>query len=276
VPVDVKVRDRIYFQFKYFQPLVNELKAMEGAKYDHTPGIGRSWSIPITERNEYALAFLEGKDPRQPYLSKSPYFEFNDDDLELFTHQRKIAEFILAFKRVLIAGEMGIGKTLPVLIAILNIGGSVLVVAPKSAQAEWKRQLVKFKLEWLRPYLLFSTYESLKKVKIRPDILVFDESVKIKNPLAQRSRVAREFADYIRKVDGYLILLSGSPAPKDPTDYWNQIEVIQPGWIREGSPRKLGLRLGEWTKETTPDGYLICLIKYLIESIFPLILSIRL
>ena len=37
------------------------------------------------------------------------------------------------------------------------------------------------------------------------------------------------------QLDGYVILLSGTPSAKHPTDLWSQCEIAWPGYLREGS-----------------------------------------
>src|SRR5690606_28456247 len=66
-------------------------------------------------------------------------------------------------------------------------------------------------------------------------------------PSSQRSEAAKGLADGIRADwgdEGYVILMSGSPAPKAPTDWWHQCEVAYPGFVREGTLNKFQLRLG--------------------------------
>ncbi|NJL71391.1 MAG: hypothetical protein HC888_07130, partial [Candidatus Competibacteraceae bacterium] len=77
--------------------------------------------------------------------------------------------------------------------------------------------------------------------------IAFDEASRVKNPPAQRSQAARAIADGIRQdhgKDGFVILMSGSPAPKSPLDWWNLCEIACPGFIREGSPEFFQERLG--------------------------------
>ena len=75
---------------------------------------------------------------------------------------------------------------------------------------------------------------------------IFDESSKLKTPTSQRSKAAQRFADMIRAehgFDGYVILMSGTPSPKSPIDWWSQAEIAWPGFLREGSVKALEQRL---------------------------------
>lgn len=54
------------------------------------------------------------------------------------------------------------------------------------------------------------------------DRFVFDESSKIKNRAAAITKAATDFADSVDEV----YLLSGTPAPNCPTEYWSQLRTI--------------------------------------------------
>jgi len=89
------------------------------------------------------------------------------------------------------------------------------------------------------------TYQKLVKLVKSdadpPQGLWLDESSRIKSPTAQRSQAALIMADRIREKygkNGYIILTSGSPAPKSPLDWYNQCETACSGFIKEGSYAK--------------------------------------
>jgi len=77
--------------------------------------------------------------------------------------------------------------------------------------------------------------------------VIFDESQNVKTPNAQRTQSAQKLADAIRDEyghDGYVILMTGTPAPKSPGDWWSQCEIAYPGFVREGSRQAFERRLG--------------------------------
>lgn len=95
----------------------------------------------------------------------------------------------------------------------------------------------------IRPSVI--TYQKLVKLTREnadpPQGLWLDESSRIKSPTAQRSQAALIMANRIREKygeDGFVILTSGSPAPKSPLDWYNQAETACPGFIKEGSYAK--------------------------------------
>jgi SNF2 family DNA or RNA helicase len=117
------------------------------------------------------------------------------------------------------------------------------------------------------------TYEDFRSRHITedncPQFIVFDECHKLKSPTsaqAKQALKASEIMDDIYGNDGYLIMLSGTPAPKDPTDWWMLTEICRPGFLLEGDVSKLRYRLGNmaqnesgyWTvrkDETHPSGW---------------------
>jgi SNF2 family DNA or RNA helicase len=76
--------------------------------------------------------------------------------------------------------------------------------------------------------------------------VIFDESSRCKNISSQRSTQAQKLTDMIRAryhFDGYAILMSGTPSPKKPTDWWSQAEIAWPGFLREGSVKAMERRM---------------------------------
>ena len=79
-----------------------------------------------------------------------------------------------------------------------------------------------------------------------PQGLVCDEISRLKGATAQRTAAVQEVADRIRTrygFEGYVIEMSGTPAPKSPLDWWAPCEIAWPGFLKEGSPKALESRL---------------------------------
>ena len=229
----------IHIYFGYDIDLINELKTFAGSKWN--PDL-KCWTFPDNERNRYCLDILKGK---KKDISIVPE---NFNNLKgRFKHQIEGIEFIISRKRCMLAFEMGLGKTLTA-IEVMNYlfelaeAETWWLVAPFGALQEWKRQLKKWKCKI--NFIVATTYESLQKHmedlpdSFIPDGVIFDETVKIKNRATKRSQTASELCRLVRERNGFIIFLSGAPAPKDPIDWWHQIECIQPGFIREGDPYK--------------------------------------
>lgn len=223
---------------------------MEGSKWDKDK---RAWKIPITERNRYAISFFENG-PDENYYNNGLYDHYlleTNKFPELFPWQREAFAFILAKKRVLIAYKMGLGKTLICIRVMDWLAHYDIVnwwlVAPYGAQKTWQREACKWRASV--DFAVVTTYESLHKyldkATIPPQGVIFDESIKIKNSTSQRSQIAYELCRLMRghSSSSFIIELSGSPSAKKQTDWWHQIEILQPGFVREGNIHKLQNRL---------------------------------
>lgn len=255
-----KEGDRLWLTYGFNKPLTEEVKAMEGSRWHGfmDPPI-KKWSIKDCQRNRFQLSFLAGHNPYASYetdlidyvSSRTPY-----------NHQRFLTRFMLTRHYCIVAAEMGTGKSLAAIEAIEHSGvRNWWWVAPKSALASTYLELDKWKAK-IRPELF--TYDELKKVlenwqegQPPPQGVIFDECSRVKNPTAQRSQAARFMADAIREHygnDGFVIQMSGSPAPKSPADWWHLCEIACPGFIREGTLQKFTARLAVTQKNEGVGG----------------------
>lgn len=257
------VGDRIYFEFGFWKPLNEEIKKMEGRKYHGYDKVNpkKWWSIPVTARNLFQLAYLK---ELNPYARYDAQLVDVHTGRSLYKHQVEMMRHGLTRHYAIWACEMGTGKTLAAISLIEAVipppakivnpyWAEPLVwwIGPKSALAAVKYEFQKWKC-LVRPN--FITYEGLVKAMNQwvdgtkaPRIVIFDESSRLKTPTAQRSQAGLALADGVRKDwgdDGYVILMSGSPAPKSPADWWNQCEVACPGFLVEGNIHTFSQRLG--------------------------------
>jgi SNF2 family DNA or RNA helicase len=146
---------------------------------------------------------------------------------------------------------MGSGKTLAAIEAMEASGlTNWLWVGPRSALASVELEFSKWQ-SFIRPK--FVTYTSLQRhnetwiedVEVYQGI-VFDESSRVKNSVAKRSIASQYLADWVRvehEDDGFVIEMSGSPAPQSPLDWYSQCEIAMPGFLKEGHVNKLKERL---------------------------------
>lgn len=251
---------RYYFHFKFNRGLMGEIKAMEKAQYHgfaEAPNrdvvkrhfnTDKIWSVADTPRNRFQLAYLQGENPYEEY--DKPIESF-DPTRPLYTHQVDMSSFMLTRRKCLIAGEMGTGKTLAAIEVMERSGSSDWwYIAPRSALKAVEREMRKWDSKVIPKFM---TYEGLvKEMKLwedgqkAPFGAIFDESSKAKNQRSQRSQACLALANGIREdhPNGFVILMSGSPAPKSPVDWWHQCEIACPGFLREGTPEKFRLRLG--------------------------------
>ena len=270
--------DRIYLQFKYSKTLIAEIKAMRGNRWHGFDKINprKIWSIEDCPRNHFQLDYLQGK---KPYAHYDAPITKHDYSRPLYYHQKELADFGLTSHHCIIAGEIGVGKTLSA-IEIMEQSGHTnwWYIAPKSGLRAVERELRIWKSA-IRPRMM--TYEALVKwMKERledeeevkaPRGVIFDESSRAKNPNSQRSQACMMLADGIREdwgYEGYIILMSGAPAPKDPTDWWHQCEIACPGYLKEGTQMKFRRRLAiVISKETLAGGSYPSLEAWLDDSL---------
>lgn len=247
--------------------LKEEIKAMTGARF-HSENGEKFWSITDNSRNRFNLDFLDKNKPN-PYAKWKEPFPIYDfprahsgwSEINSYTmrgFQINCASEVIAKRQMLLSLEMGAGKTL-IAISVLDMlmPKECWYVAPAFALHDIKRQFhpatIKNPGGWgCHVWPNFMSYEEMvKELKTwkagrrAPDAVIFDESVQVKTPDSQRSQYALALAEGMRADwDQPLILcMSGAPAPKDPGDFWHQMEIIAPGYLREGNLFKFRNRL---------------------------------
>ena len=254
--------------FPYNKEFLEKFKTtMQGRRWE---GETKSWIVPITPHNLFNLAFWQGDeslfipydtqvtDPNIPDLDK--VIEFLEP-LGLWSHQKNMFLHLLIRRQCIIAGEMRTGKTKPTLAFIEyshlthQLHGAAYWVAPKSAIRGIRQELIKWKKTHL-PIILM-TYDKFRSLFIDKEsipteavsnFIVFDEAHKLKNPNSKQSQAAENLTQLMRTTypDGVtIVLMSGTPSPKDPSDWWNLAAIAQPGYISEGSKLELTKTLAD-------------------------------
>ena len=237
--------DKLKIRFGFNRSLINEIKAMEGARWNPD---GKFWTFKDSTRNWFQLAYLAGHNPYAwydrellPYESKRP----------LYSHQMHLVRHGITYQYVIWAAEMGLGKSLAAIEVMEYFGYSdALYVGPNSALASFLVELDEWESK-IRPHCV--TYDGLKRLIASwrgsakpPRLVLLDESSRVKNPTAQRSQAALQLTEAIRQEHGdkgVVIEMTGTPAPKSPADYFFQCEVAMPGFIKEGTYAKFKARL---------------------------------
>jgi len=255
------VGKRIEFEFPYNKILLSEIKSMKGAKwhgYDD-PNPRKIWSISDCARNRFQIAFLTGVDVYGDY--DKPLLNISPTRTILRVHQVEMFQHMVTRERCIVAGETGVGKTLSAIEAVEHIISRVdeqtnftkkpdiVWIGPRSALAgvklEFRIRGAKFVPRWM-------TYDRMRisvedGTMVTPDIIIFDESSKLKTPTAKRSQAAADIVERMEeKSDGighYVFLMSGTPAPKDPTNWWMPCEIAKAGFLKEGDINKLKQRM---------------------------------
>jgi len=231
---------KIYFLKSPFR-LKDEIKSMQGAKWHgfETENPRKVWSVKDCLRNRIQLQILMGQNPFEFFDQEIKHYEYARP---LMLHQKDMSDAGLTYHFQIWGAEMGVGKTLSAIEVIEKSGRpNWFWVGPKSGLMAAEREFKKWQVSKTLNIEVM-TYESLVKRMTNwnekpPHGVIYDESSRLKNPRAQRSQAAQALADGIRADygnEGYVILMSGTPSPKSPCDWFSQCEITYPGWLKEG------------------------------------------
>lgn len=219
---------------------------------------GDVWTAPITYGNarrlrelfptaEYSDEFMDwveqagGKPPQLLSPQRPP--RWND----LYPYQQREAKWLAQQRSAILAIAPGLGKTAIALTAAQMAFPTspirVAVVCPLTLLGVWQREtklwwpeaqtrVVTHHIDWalpsqakLRVYLLTYDYLRLHGLSdTQNDLLIFDESVLLKNRDAKRAKAAA----LARKQAKVCWLLSGSPTTRFLDDLYMQLHVLEP------------------------------------------------
>lgn len=151
--------------------------------------------------------------------------------------------------------EMGCGKSLTAIGIMGSLGVKrALIVAPSSVCAVWPRELddyAAYAYETLYPtggcakraqkiaefcrkpseklQIVIINYEATWRIEkalsgFAPELIICDESQKIKNPTGRQSRTMHRLGDAAQ----YKLILTGTPMQNNPLDLWSQYRFMAP------------------------------------------------
>lgn len=264
-PVTLETKgNRIFVHMAYNKNLIAEVKAMEGAKWHgfEETNPQKVWSIAKSPRNQFQIDYLTGKNPYavydKPLIQIPRVARFNHElnrEIMPYEHQFEMTSHMITRKCCIVAGEMGTGKSLSMILAMEWLAAELGIriwwtIANKAGVRAFEREL------WIwgskiTPTLMV-TYDGLVKIMSQwkdgdpaPQGADIDESSRAKNATTKRSQGCLHLSRAIRDEhkEHAILEMSGSPAPKVPTDWWNQCEIACPGFLREGSTEKLKKRM---------------------------------
>lgn len=184
---------------------------------------------------------------------------------QLYPFQRRAVDFVLERQRVGLFFEQGTGKTwitMGTLSRLYAPGFCALVIVPlTNLQSTWERSLraqlpripVARAWEDFKEGVLLMHYEGLSSLpdrvlrrvlKHRWDLIVYDESQRLKGRGTEQSRIAGRF-----KHGTYRVGLSGTPIEQAPQDLWAQFRFIKPDLLGKSWPKFAGI-YSVWGKPT--------------------------
>lgn len=248
---------RIELGFGFNKKLLALVKSMEGPKwhgFDNPPK--KVWSVADTWRTSWVMARLQGLNPYARYDQALIPHEIPDkyESKGVWQHQRDLFRHVLTRKQAIIAAQMGTGKTLvSIMVAhylwrlgfLRTLGAfdepEVWFVGPNAAVAAVNRELRKWDNKV--PFRMFTFDALVKHVQTydgkAPKYFIVDEASRVKTWTSQRTQAVRHVANAMRDEYGddmYILLMSGTPAPKNPVDWWSLVEIACPGFLVENSP----------------------------------------
>jgi SWI/SNF-related matrix-associated actin-dependent regulator 1 of chromatin subfamily A len=172
--------------------------------------------------------------------------------MNLFPHQLQALDWSLNERKmgrqgVLLALEMGLGKTAIALTHASQIGGSAIAIVPNSLQLNWleeaKRwapsmpaQISRIPGEVVNGQIIIQPISIYRKKELRfPDLtsdqpltIIIDESHALKDPKSLQSKSIRNLIREAKRVrkDVFVILLTGTPWTTSAGDLWAQVDAI--------------------------------------------------
>ncbi len=248
------VDSRLKLSFGFNRRVIDAVKQMGGARYNPE---GKFWTIEASRRNMIAIKRLCGHEPYPEYNAPIQQFTCVRPGMP---HQNEGLSFVLSRRRVVLAFEPGTGKSLIGIEAIEQSGcKNPLWVSTKNALASTRAELAKWKCRIMPTLINYDQIPNIVK-NWKPgqpvwDMIIWDEMSRLKNPSTKRFQAAEYICDALRTEhkNGVILGMTGSPAPKDPTDWWALVEICSPGWLPEGSKAKLASTLAVIRPTETAD-----------------------
>lgn len=247
--------DEFMFRFGFNTTLKDHIKGLKGSRWNPN---NKSWTVPKSDANDFQLAYLRGENVYQDYDKPLIQHPLAEGD---YGHQGEMFDFMMTRHYCIVAGEMGVGKTKPAIRVINEVKAiDCWYIAPKATLTAIEVELRKWKCHYV-PKLL--TYEGLVKTMkhwkggLAPQLIIGDEISKCKSHKSQRYQAMQALADGVRKdwgSRGYVLLMSGSPAPKSPADWWALCSIACPGFLKETDPLKFERRLSIQQQMEGSDG----------------------
>jgi hypothetical protein len=186
-----------------------------------------------------------------------------ESSARLFPHQRVAVEWLRETPHAFLGDDMGLGKTLSVLSYYQTLRATddyslLLVVCPNSLARNWQREASmwfphlrttiiagdKASKAWtlrlltsgsLEQDIVVVNYEAVRLDYVSPELerlaserktlLCLDESQRVKNPSGKTYKAITAIAPGCER----RVLLSGTPTPKDISDLWAQMRILDGG-----------------------------------------------
>ena len=242
------------------------------------------WWCPICPRNSFVIDRLNGVNVYErydiPLITMDENYEFIPEKNGMWLHQEKMKEHILTRKACIIAAEPRTGKTRPSLTVVEKILSECTIpcfptpevvnslenfskiwfVTRLSAVPGIYAEMDKWNLEFCKKNIDVMTYHRFRNgydgITI-PRIIFYDECQGLRDETSIQSKTALDITKNqiaLYGDDCYRVLMSGTPAPKAPSDWYNLCEIACPGFLGPRDKTTFANELGEWEENSSPMG----------------------
>jgi SWI/SNF-related matrix-associated actin-dependent regulator 1 of chromatin subfamily A len=269
------VRGELYVIAKsdrYDPVFVEAVKQLPGRKFDVE---SKSWYVPVSAAHDKIIPFIDRfqcvmlPDQRERLESAvrhiSGRIELSsaasiDDEtlklvipsgLDLYPFQKAGVAYALGAGNVLIADQMGLGKTPTSLVTVATSGAfPCVVICPASLKRNWEREAKRW-VPGKRVAVLNGTVFPLCGMDgtpavdiaiinfnsrilekwidwlhvLQPKAIIIDEAHNVKNPSAKQTKLVLELCRK-RVPDARKILLTGTPVVNRPMEFWTLIRIL--------------------------------------------------
>lgn len=235
--------------WKGYIPAVYSYLEDINASVEFVKGAGNRAGLPLTDLEDLCNLFRDvGYSISRDILNLLDDIEKENGEVKKFIayeYQEKDAIRLADMGSAILGHEMGLGKTVIVLLAIryLEIKHGVLIVAPSSLLYNWRYEINRiFPKATVAIYgvdeydqntqFLIVSYDLAKRnivelLSYRPEVLIADEAHKIKaikagKPGSQRAKAILELSRH----SNYVYMLTGTPITGKVKDIFNILQCI--------------------------------------------------
>jgi SWI/SNF-related matrix-associated actin-dependent regulator 1 of chromatin subfamily A len=167
----------------------------------------------------------------------------------LYPYQRVGVQYITTFRKVLLADEPGVGKTLQCIAAAHELGINYLVICPATLRRNWQNEIRQWTgveaqlFEPRRPIAkgvpLIATYGQIANANHAHTIcdrhdfkgLIIDEAHAIKHKESKRSVSLLDPKLFLSKAREMLVCVTGTPIENRPAEIWTLLKLL--GVVKE-------------------------------------------
>lgn len=256
------VKGQYQITFGYDAQLVIDLKtSVQGRRWN--PDLV-CWTAPVTPRNRFLADLYSGKNPYAIYDKEIDMISFKKEHepgikklcpkLDLRPAQWEMLALLMIRRRCVNGAWMRMGKTLPAFFALIILGiRGAWFITTVSAMTGIKAEMAKW---GINPDIYLMTYPRFTDLvnespHLIPQCVILDEGQAIKTVTSNRGKAARACTEYQLEnyKESYFWLLSGTPDPNQPIDWFNVIEATCPGYLYEKSLDDFKMTLGYYERQ---------------------------